>query len=102
VTRPDLASSTWKANTMTAPSFTELAAAGPPRDRVKGPPCSMGAFITTLTSAEAGALRTMLDPASGWRSTDLAREITGGGVRMSATSVARHRRGECRCGDAVR
>lgn len=75
-------------------SFAALVVTGPPRR--KGPSCSVGAFIESLEPAERDGLNTLLGSAV-WLSSDIAAEIAARGTRIAGTTIARHRRGDCRC-----
>lgn len=75
-------------------SLTEILKDAPPQDL--GPACSVAATLKALPADEAEALRTALAD-DRWRATQLARVLASEGVHISAHTLSRHRRGECKC-----
>ena len=64
--------------------------------KIQGPPCAIGVALTELDAADAIALAQAL--ASDMQSTMIARAMSSTGIRVAATTVGRHRRGDCACG----
>lgn len=63
--------------------------------KAKGPRCSVGILIQTLTEAEQAEVAEAL--ASNVESSGLARAMAARGWEVRAGNLARHRAGECAC-----
>lgn len=71
----------------------DLAAPAPTR---KGPTCTVGRLLTTLSPIERDRLQAALDDPD-WTSAHLTRVLGKHGTRMAPQTIQRHRRGECLC-----
>lgn len=77
--------------------------AGPQRNQ--GPECSVGAFLASLDDETRGEAVQILTDAT-WPHTQVTRVFTplglapGRAPESVAATIARHRRGDCRCGSA--
>lgn len=76
-----------------------------PNTRTRGPSCGTGRIINTLTnraeadntaSIELANLYLILDDPE-WTSEAIAAELKDSGYDIQGSSVARHRRGACKC-----
>jgi hypothetical protein len=83
-----------------APTVPDLKALSDPATSAlhwqKGPSCTIGQALDTLPSDQAAHLAKALDNTNA-RAIDIAMALEALGVRMSAHTVQRHRRGVCRC-----
>ena len=61
----------------------------------RGSPCTVGVLLTELSDDDARELRGAL--ASGMAHTSIMRALASEGHRFIASTIARHRRGECAC-----
>jgi len=62
----------------------------------KGPPCTVGEALAALTAEDReAALGALGGPHTGRQ---IAAAFAACGVRVEASTVNRHRRGDCRCG----
>lgn len=64
--------------------------------RTRGPRCSVAAIADALGAADRADLFDLLAD-DGVQSSALARALTARGHRVSTCTMARHRRGDCRC-----
>ena len=73
-------------------SLIDALAADPPRVH-HGRPCEFGRWVASLSDEEADAVRAALDSVktNSW----LADTISRNGFVVSATTIAKHRRGQC-------
>jgi len=63
-----------------------------------GQPCAVGAWLATLDPETRGEALTMM-ASPDWQSASLHRAFRGIGLDVAASTVARHRKGECKnCG----
>lgn len=77
------------------PSFRDSLAAS--TEHRPGGRCTLGRVLTVLDSDDADALAVALsDPEVS--ATRIARALRASGHNVGDTSVARHRRGSCKCG----
>jgi hypothetical protein len=53
-------------------------------------------MLSRLIDTEADALQDMIDDPA-WMATEISRALRDEGERLSASSIQRHRRGECAC-----
>lgn len=74
--------------------------AAPPPAPAKGPGCSVGQLLDTLPTDEAKALAQAIRNPQ-WRATQIAAELRAEGHRIGGDTVARHRRGGCKCEDGA-
>ena len=72
-------------------TLAERAKQGPPA-KIKGDPCSVGKLLRDLPKAEAGALRTMIAPGSGWECVEIQKALADEDIDVGRTSLERHRR----------
>lgn len=75
-------------------SLAKAFEAGPPL--IKGPACSVAATFDQLNDEDAAALRAVLEDKR-WRSSDIATQLEAEGIPLGAATIARHRRGACKC-----
>ncbi len=61
-----------------------------------GPACSVAALMKSLPTSDAEALRAAIAD-DRWRGTDISRVLADEGIHLSGTTLARHRRGACKC-----
>lgn len=61
----------------------------------RGGRCSVALLLETLSADDAAELRSAL--ASPMEHAAIARALTSEGHRFASSTIARHRRGECRC-----
>ena len=70
-----------------------------PRTAKKGPDCGVGKVFATLmetNTEDLAALYLMLGDAR-WTAEDISAELREAGWDIKGSTVARHRRGACRC-----
>lgn len=70
-----------------------------PPKTVVGNKCHVGIILETVDGEELKALVAALDLNSGWGHAPLSRALKAEGHHASASSVQRHRVGDCRCDD---
>lgn len=63
----------------------------------KGPACVFVSVLAAMSDSEAADLRTALADQAGVPGTYIARALEAIGHSVSATTVQRHRKGECNC-----
>jgi len=61
----------------------------------RGSPCTVGLLLADLSDDDARELRGAL--ASGMQHAAIVRALTSEGHKFIASTIARHRRGECAC-----
>lgn len=62
----------------------------------QGPPCSVATVLDQLDAEDRAALLAALD--NGTPLTAIARALNAVGYRITAHTIGRHRKGDCRCG----
>ncbi len=61
-----------------------------------GPQCTVTKTLKALPPKDAEALHAAINGGK-WRMTDLSRVLANEGIHLSGTTLARHRRGACKC-----
>lgn len=61
-----------------------------------GPACTVAATIKALPEKDAEALRAALEDQR-WRASDLSKVLADEGIYIASGTLARHRRGGCKC-----
>lgn len=75
-------------------SLAKAFQAAPPL--IKGPACTVAATLEQLPEDDAAVLRAVLEDKR-WRSSDIATQLEAEGIPLGAATIARHRRGACKC-----
>lgn len=75
-------------------SIVSRLAAGPPKTGAK--PCAVGHILAELAEDERAALASALANPE-WTAVALTKVLNDEGIRVSHSTVLRHRKGECAC-----